>query len=247
MYRLAKLGFSQSYTYFTWRNSKTELTEYFRELTGTDVREFFRPNLWPNTPDILHEYLQTGGPPAFRVRGVLAATLGANWGVYGPAFEHAENEPREPGSEEYLNSEKYEVKYRGPHGAGSLRPFLTALNGIRRDHPALHANDTLAFHDVDNPMLLCYSKTSADGLDALVVTVNLDPVYTQSGWVTLDLDALGLAHDAEFEVRDLLMGGRYVWRGARNYVEISPAAGPAHIFSVHGDVAAGRRRRALIP
>jgi starch synthase (maltosyl-transferring) len=234
MYRLAKLGFSQSYTYFTWRNTKGELTAYFRELTGTDVREYFRPNLWPNTPDILHEYLQTGGRPAFTVRGVLAATLGANYGVYGPAFELAENVPREPGSEEYLNSEKYEVKYRDRHTADTLRPFLRSLNRIRHEHPALQVDGTLAFHEADNPLLICYSKKSVDGMDTVVVVVNLDPVYTQSGWVTLDLDGLGLDDRSAFEVHDLLTGHRYLWQGARNYVELSPTTGPAHIFAVLG-------------
>jgi starch synthase (maltosyl-transferring) len=234
MYRLAKLGFTQSYTYFTWRNTKAELTDYFRELTTTEVREFFRPNLWPNTPDILHEYLQTGGRAAFMVRGVLAATLGANYGVYGPAFELAEREPREPGSEEYRDSEKYEIRHRNPGVPGSLRPLLTALNRIRRDHPALQIDETLAFHDTDNPLLICYSKTSADGTDVVVVVVNLDPVYPQTGWVTLDLAVLGLAAGGAYEVHDLLTDQRYLWQGARNYVELSPAVGPAHLFAVRG-------------
>src|SRR5262249_40384763 len=149
---------SQSYTYFTWRNTKQELTEYFRELTETEVREFFRPNLWPNTPDILHAYLQTGGRPAFMVRLVLAATLGANYGIYGPAFELCENVPYQPGSEEYLNSEKYEVKQRDLNSAGSLRDFIARVNQIRRENAALQSDIGLRFHGTDNPMLICYSK-----------------------------------------------------------------------------------------
>jgi starch synthase (maltosyl-transferring) len=234
MYRLAKLGFSQSYTYFTWRNTKAELTAYFHELTQTEVREFFRPNLWPNTPDILHEYLQTGGRPAYMVRGVLAATLGANYGVYGPAFDLAEREPREPGSEEYRNSEKYEIRHRDLAAPGNLRPLLAALNRIRRQHPALQIDETLEFHDTDNPLLLCYSKMSPDADDVVVVVVNLDPVYPQSGWVTLDLGRLGLTGCETYEVHDELADSRYLWQGARNYVQLSPASGPAHIFAVRG-------------
>jgi starch synthase (maltosyl-transferring) len=233
MYRLAKLGFTQSYTYFTWRNTKQELTDYFRELTETPVREYLRPNLWPNTPDILHAYLQTGGRPAFMVRGVLAATLGASYGIYGPAFELCEREPREPGSEEYKNSEKYEVKHRDPAAPGSLRPFLTTLNGIRRENTALQSDGTLRFHETDNPALLCYSKGTA-GANVVVTIVNLDPVYRQSGWVTLDLAALGLTGDGTYEVHDLLAGKRHLWQGARNYVELTPSVAPAHILRVRG-------------
>src|SRR5581483_10912340 len=158
MYRLAKLGFTQSYTYFTWRNGKQELTEYFTELTRTKVREFFRPNLWPNTPDILHAHLQHGGRPAFMNRLVLAATLGASYGIYGPAFELCVNVPREPGSEEYLNSEKYEIKRWDIDHPDSLRPLITRMNRIRHENPALQANDGLVFHYTDNEALLCYSK-----------------------------------------------------------------------------------------
>jgi len=230
MYRLAKLGFTQSYTYFTWRNTREDLTAYFQELTGTDVAEYFRPNLWPNTPDILHEYLQTGGRPAFAVRGVLAATLGASYGVFGPAFELAENVPREPGSEEYLHSDKYEVRPRSLDQPGSLRPLVTRLNRIRRENPALQSNERLRFHATDNPLFLCYSKATADGANAILTVVNLDPVNRQSGWVTLDLAALGLHADEPYEVRDLLDGARFTWTGARNYVELSPARMPAHVL-----------------
>ncbi|MFO7302861.1 MAG: alpha-1,4-glucan--maltose-1-phosphate maltosyltransferase [Acidobacteriota bacterium] len=232
MERLAKLGFTQSYTYFTWRNSAAELREYFTELTGPRLREFFRPNLWPNTPDILHEYLQTGGRPAFAVRAVLAATLGANYGIYGPAFELCENAPLHPGSEEYLNSEKYEIRSWNRDAPHSLSGLLTQLNRIRREHPALQRDDTLRFHNVDNPLMLCYSKVTADRSDALLIVVNLDPFYRQSGWVNLDLRVLGLEEGVAYEVDDLLTGDRFVWHGAVNYVELSPERAPAHVLNI---------------
>jgi starch synthase (maltosyl-transferring) len=230
MYRLAKLGFSQSYTYFAWRNTKWELTQYFTELTQTDVREYFRPNLWPNTPDILTEYLQSGGRPAFMTRLVLAATLGANYGIYGPAFELCENRPREPGSEEYLNSEKYEIKQWKLDRPDSLKDFIASVNRIRKGNAALQSNWGLAFHQVDNEQLICYSKGTEDLSNVILVVVNLDPRYTQSGWVELDLEALGLYPDEPYHVHDLLTGARYLWQGRRNYVELNPQAMPAHVF-----------------
>jgi starch synthase (maltosyl-transferring) len=232
MYRLAKLGFTQSYTYFTWRTTRQELTDYFTELTATGIAEFFRPHLWPNTPDILHESLQTGGRPAFLIRAILAATLGASYGIYGPAFELVEHEPREPGSEEYRNSEKYEIRHRDREAAHSLRPLLTRLNEIRRAHVALQANDALAFHDTDNPQLLCYSKATADRSNVILIVVNLDPVHQQAGWVTVNLSALGLPGEAGYSVHDLLSGRRYDWWGARNFVQLTPSVSPAHIFRV---------------
>src|SRR5262249_48397021 len=162
MRRLAKLGFSQSYTYFTWRNTKDELTEYFTELTQTEMREYFRPNPWPNTPDILHEYLQNGGRPAFMIRLILAATLCGNYGVYGPAFEHGENVPREAGSEEYLHSEKYEIRRWNLERPDSLAPLITRVNRSRRDNPALQRDTRLVFHPTDNPELIASSKATAD-------------------------------------------------------------------------------------
>jgi starch synthase (maltosyl-transferring) len=234
MYRLAKLGFSQSYTYFTWRTTKQDLTTYFQELTRTDVAEFFRPHLWPNTPDILHASLQTGGRPAFEIRAILAATLGANYGIYGPAFELVEHEPREPGSEEYRNAEKYQVIHRDREAAHSLRPLLTRLNQCRRTNPALQTNDSLAFHDTDSDHLLCYSKATADRSNVIVVVVNLDPAHQQAGWVTLDLRALGLPADTAYEVHDLLSDQRFVWRGPRNYVALAPGVTPAHVLRLEG-------------
>ncbi|HVW83406.1 MAG TPA: maltotransferase domain-containing protein [Bryobacteraceae bacterium] len=232
MYRLAKLGFTQSYTYFTWRNTKAEITRYLTELTRTRVREFFRPNLWPNTPDILPEVLQVGGRPAFMVRLLLAATLGANYGIYGPAYELIENTPREPGSEEYLHSEKYELKNWDFDSPESLKNFIARVNQIRRDNPALQSDQSLTFHETDNPGLICYSKMSEGLSDIIIVVVNLDWAHKQSGWITLDLKALGLEPGRSFEAQDLLSGGRFLWQGTRDYVELVPLSLPAHILRV---------------
>jgi starch synthase (maltosyl-transferring) len=232
MERLAKVGFSESYTYFTWRDSKQELTEYMLELTTTPVREYFRPNFWPNTPDILPIHLQTGGLPAFRFRLVLAATLSSNYGMYGPAFELGENTPFKPGGEEYLNSEKYEIKQWDLTNPASLKPLITCLNQIRGANPALQSNERLHFHPTDNPMLICYSKRTADGSNQILVVVNLDPSLVQAGWVDVDLGALELAPDGTFEVYDLLADHSYIWQGSRNYVALRPAEAPAHVFQV---------------
>jgi starch synthase (maltosyl-transferring) len=231
MHRLAKLGFSQSYTYFTWRVTRDELVEYFTELSQDESREYFRPNCWPNTPDILPYHLHNAGPAMFRLRLLLAATLAANYGIYGPAYELGENRPRDPGtSEEYLDSEKYEVKHWDRKRADSLAPFIAKVNAMRNSHAALQSDWSLAFHPADNPQLLCYSKRSGD--DRIVVAVNLDPDRTQAGWVTLDMEALGLAEHAAFTVVDELNGESYPWRGARNFVMLDPNKTPAHVFSI---------------
>jgi starch synthase (maltosyl-transferring) len=232
MYGLAKLGFSQSYTYFTWRNGAEELREYFTELTQTEVKEYFRPNLWPNTPDILHEYLQFGGRPAFVTRLLLAATLGASYGIYGPAFELMEHQPREQGSEEYLDSEKYAVKHWQIDRTDSLRELIARVNQVRRDNPALQSNDSLTFHNVDNGQLLCYSKVSEDGENIILTVVNLDPHHVQSGWVDLDLGVLDIEPEQSYQVHDLLTDARYLWRGGRNYVELNPYVMSGHVFAV---------------
>jgi starch synthase (maltosyl-transferring) len=232
MYRLAKLGFSQSYTYFTWRNTKDELTSYFRDLTQSEVREYFRPNLWPNTPDILPEYLQLGGRAASMVRLILAATLAASYGIYGPAFELCENAPREPGSEEYLDSEKYELKHRNVNTPWSLKDLVARVNRIRRDNPALHSDRSLRFHETDNPALICYSKATDDLSNVVIVVVNLDAFHRQAGWVNLDIGELGLDSTRTFQAHDLLGDGRYLWHGARNYVELIPESLPAHVMRV---------------
>jgi len=230
MQRLAKLGYSQSYTYFTWRNSKHELTEYFKGLNETQVREYLRPNLWPNTPDILPEHLQIGGRSAFLSRLVLAATLGASYGIYGPAFELCESTARELGSEEYLHSEKYELKHRDLNSPSSLKEFIARINRIRRDNPALHADDSLRFHETDNPLLICYSKATRDMSNVVVMVVNLDPIHLQSGWVTLDLSSLRISEERTFQAHDLITDSRHVWQGPNNYVELAPQSSPAHVF-----------------
>jgi len=230
MYRLAKVGFSQSYTYFAWRNTKSELTEYFTELTKTDVKEYFRPNLWPNTPDILTEYLQFGGRPAFIARLVLAATLGANYGIYGPAYELCENVAREPGSEEYLDSEKYQIRLWDIARSDSLKELIARMNRIRRENRALHSDGSLRFHSVDNDEILCFSKQTDDLQNVIVVVVNLDPHHSQSGWVELSTKELGLDPREPYQMHELLTGARYLWHGARNYVQIDPQSVPAQIF-----------------
>lgn len=237
MYRLAKLGFSQSYTYFSWRNSKPELTAYFEELTQSEVREFFRPNLWPNTPDILTEYLQFGGRPGFIVRLVLAATLGANYGIYGPAFELLEATPRDPGGEEYRDSEKYQVRHWDLERPDSLRQVIARLNRIRREHPALQQDWQLEFYDVDNKQILCYGKFTDDLADAIIVAVNLDPHHLQSGWLSLPLERFGIADPPRpYQVHDLLGDARYLWNGPRNFISLDPQHIPAHIFCLRRHV-----------
>jgi starch synthase (maltosyl-transferring) len=232
MYRLAKLGFTQSYTYFAWRNTKPELVKYFTELTQTEVKEFFRPNLWPNTPDILTEYLQKGGKPAFRVRLVLAAALGASYGIYGPAFELGVNQPFQPGSEEYLHSEKYEIKSWDLENPDSLKDLITRVNHIRKDNPALQTDRNLRFHAVDNPELICFTKHTDDLSNVILVVVNLSPCHIQSGWVELPLDDFKLNPAQAYQVHDLLTDARYFWHGGHNFVQLNPAHMPAHIFCI---------------
>jgi starch synthase (maltosyl-transferring) len=229
---LAKTGFSQSYTYFTWRNSKAELTEYLTELTQTDVREYMRPNFFANTPDILHEYLQRGGPPAFRIRFVLAATLAASYGIYS-GYELFEHVPIRQGSEEYIDSEKYQIRTRDFTRTPNLGETIARVNAIRRRHPALQHDWGLQFHQTDNPELLCYSKRSVDGANLILVVVNLDPFHMQHGFVHLPVWDWGLGADATFEVLDLLSDERYYWRGERNYVRLDPEIRVAHILRVH--------------
>jgi starch synthase (maltosyl-transferring) len=239
MFRLAKLGFSQSYTYFTWRTTKQELTDYFTELAAR--RDYFRPNLWPNTPDILHEYLQTGGRPAFMARAALAATLGASYGIYGPAFELLEHEPREAGSEEYLDSEKYEVRAWDLERAGSLRDFLTRLNAIRRANVALQSDATLKFRSIDNDQLICYSKQSADGTNVILVVVNLDPNHAQSGFIDVPLAEWSLDAQSPYLAHELLADARHEWQGARVFVTLTPADCPACVFRIEARHRASER------
>ncbi len=234
MYALAKVGFDQSYTYFTWRNTRSELTAYLTELTRSEVREYFRPNLWTNTPDILPEHLQYGGRAAFMARLVLAATLGASYGVYS-GYEVLEAEAR-PGSGEYLDSEKYAVKSRDFRSKGNLAHYVARINAIRRDNPALHSNERLRFHDVDNEQLLFYSKTSEDLDNVILVIVNLDPHHTHAGWVDVPIESLGITEGEVYQVHDLLGEGRFLWRGRRNFVQLDPASSPAQVFRVRRKV-----------
>jgi starch synthase (maltosyl-transferring) len=232
MYWLAKAGFSQSYTYFAWRNTSYELREYFNEITKPPVSDFFRPNAWPNTPDILTEYLQYGGRPAFVIRLILAATLSANYGVYGPAFERYVGEAREPGSEEYRDSEKYQTG-EWPETDDDLSAMMTLINRIRRENPALQQNATLRFHETDNPEIVCYSKSA--GENVIIAAVNLDPHNTQSGWVDIDLDIA-----QPFQVHELLSNARYTWHTHRNFVQLNPYVVPAHIFRIRRKVRSER-------
>jgi len=234
MRHLAKGGFSQSYSYFTWRNTSAELTEYLTELTQTPVREYLRPNLFANTPDILHEYLQHGGRPAFIARFVLAATLGASYGIYS-GYELAENVPVKPGSEEYLDSEKYQVRIRDYTQPGNFAGLIARVNQVRKAHPALQRDWGLRFHPSENPQLLCYSKRSEDGTDLLLMVVNLDPFHMQHGFIDVPLGEWGRDPSHQLHVHDLLSDEHYIWRGSRNYVRLDPGSRVAHILLVQLD------------
>ena len=231
MARLAKLGFSQSYTYFTWRNTRWEITEYLTQLTGTELREYFRPNFFANTPDILHEYLQAGGRAAFEVRLVLAATLSGSYGIYGPPFELCVGEAV-PGTEEYLDSEKFQLRHWDLDAAHGIRELVALVNRIRRENPAFRSTNNLRFCPVDNEALIAYLKWSDDREDLVLVVVNLDPHHARSGWVELPLHELGIDPERPFQMHDLLGQGRYLWNGPRNFVALDPTAMPAQIFRV---------------
>lgn len=231
MFALAKAGFSQSYTYFTWRETGAELREYMTELLTTDIKDFLRPNFWPNTPDILPQHLQYGGRPAFIARLVLAATLSSSYGIYGPAFELMERVAR-PGSEEYIDNEKYELKIWNLEDPGNLAPIISRINRVRRDHAALQSNRNLQFHRTDNPELLCFSKHADNQQSLILVVVNLDFHNPQSGWLDLDLESLGIGWEDKYQVHDLLTDARYLWHGPRNYVKLEPHELPAHVFSI---------------
>lgn len=236
MYRLAQLGFTQSYTYFAWRNTKWELEEYFEELATSPVAEFFWPNLWPNTPDILTEYLQTGGRPAFIVRLILATTLGANFGIYGPAFEQMADTPIKFGTEEYNDSEKYQIRFWDTNRPDSLKDLIARVNRIRRENPALQQDRNLFFIPVDNEQLISFGKYTEDRSNIVLVVANLDPHHTHSGWVDIALGELQLEPQQPFQVHDLLSDARYLWHGGRNYIELNPQVMPAHIFRIRKKV-----------
>jgi starch synthase (maltosyl-transferring) len=230
MKALAKAGFNQSYTYFTWRNSKHELAEYFTELTQTEMSEYFRPNLWANTPDILPFVLQEGGRPAFMIRVALAATLSPLYGIYS-GYELCENEAL-PGREEYLDSEKYQYKERDWNASGNIKDWIARLNKIRKQNRALQLYTNLRFHDAENDAILFYSKMTAARDNIILVVVNLDPHRKQKSFVYVPIENFGQMESDEYQVQDLLSGATYTWRGRRNYVDLDPDFQPAHIFLV---------------
>ena len=229
MHRLAKLGYNQSYTYFTWRNTKHELAEYFTELSTPPGSDYFRPNAWPNTPDILHAQLQSGLVPMFMSRLVLAAMLSANYGIYGPAFELCEHLPRGPGSEEYLDSEKYQLRSWNHDDPRSLAPFIARVNGIRHANPALQDN-RIRFLPIDNDQLLAWLKTSADGDNVVITIVNLDPYHVQSGWLHLDPTTVGVERGQRFQVHDQLSNQFFDWEGEGHFIRLDPQQVPAHVL-----------------
>ena len=235
MYALAKGGFSQSYTYFTWRSTKAELETYLREITAAPVNEFYRPSFWPNTPDILPEHLQHGGPPMFLLRLALAATLSSNYGMYGPAFELMEHVPR-PGSEEYLDNEKFQLRTWNLDDPRSLRDVITLVNRARRANPALQQTERITFHATDNDALLAYSKATDDHGNVVLVVANLDPAHAHGGWIDLDLAELGIRPGESFQVHDLFADARLLWSGARNYVSLDPKVFPVSLFVVRRKV-----------
>ncbi len=238
MQALAKAGFTQSYTYFTWRGSKAEFTEYFTELTQTGMKDYFRGNLWPNTPDILPFHLQEGGRPAFLVRAVLAATLSSVYGIYS-GFELCENAAL-PGREEYLDSEKYQWKERDWDAPGNIKDWITRLNRIRQQNRALHFYDNLRFYRAENDAILFYGKMTAARDSIILIVVNLDPVASQNSFIHVPVEEFGAMNSDEYEVHDLLTDERYTWRGTRNYVELDPQTRPAHIFRVRRALGDGR-------
>jgi starch synthase (maltosyl-transferring) len=230
MYALAKGGFSQSYTYFAWRHSKREFTEYLEELTRPPVSDFYRPNFWPNTPDILPENLQFGGRSGFMLRLVLAATLSSSYGIYGPAFELMEHVAREA-SEEYVDNEKYQLRAWDLEREDSLRDVIGLVNRVRREQPALQHN-LVTFHPTDDENILAFSKCTPDGTNIVLVVINVDPHHTHAATVSLDLETLGLAAGEAFQVHDVLADARYRWQGNRAFVEIDPHELPASVFVV---------------
>jgi starch synthase (maltosyl-transferring) len=236
MYNLAKQGFTQSYTYFTWRNSKYELETYLSELVNSEAREIFRPNFWPNTPDILPEFLQVANRAGYIQRLLLAATLSSNYGIYGPAFELMENTPTHPGKEEYLNSEKYEIKNWNFDDPKSLRKIIARVNQIRHENAALQNTHSLKFHAIENDALVCYSKTSDDLNNIILVVVTLDPHHTHSGWLHFPLKEFGMEEHDSYQVHDLISGAHFLWSGEHNFVELDPGVMPVHIFKVRKKV-----------
>src|SRR5262249_7707078 len=231
MKALAKAGFTQSYTYFTWRNFKEELQDYLIELTQSEMVEYYRGNLFVNTPDILPEVLQRGGPPAFKMRAALAATLSSLWGIYS-GFELCENVPV-PGTEEYLDSEKYEIRVRDWNRSGNIKDYIARLNGIRRDNPALHGYRNLQFYQADSAHVLFYGKATSARDNVVLIAVNLDPFAVHEATLHLPLADIGIADDETYELEELFTGSRHLARGPRYVVRLEPEVAPAHIYRVN--------------
>ena len=231
MERLGKIGFTQSYTYFTWRNTAAEIKEYMRELTQTEMRDFYRPNFWPNTPDILPHELQTGGEPAHISRVVMAATLSSNYGMYGPVYEFGINTPVQ-GKEEYWNSEKYEIMHWDWGKLTKIREVITKINKIRQVNPALQTTWNIAFGETDNPQLLCYAKWDDSRKNKMLMVINLDPHNTQAGWVQVPLHMLKMPDNQQYMVHDLMTEHKYTWTNEWNYVELRPHEMPVHVFRI---------------
>ncbi len=235
MYRLAKGGFTQSYTYFTWRNLKWEIEQYLTELTRDPVQDFFWPNFWPNTPDILPEFLQMSGRPGFVLRLILAGTLSSSYGIYGPAFELGVNAPRASNTEEYLDSEKYQITQWDLNAPQTIRPMIKRINRIRKENPALQQTRNLMFHPVDREEILCFSKYTDDMSNIILVAANLDPHHTQSAWVKLPPEIIGKTAGNQhqpFQMHELIGDARYLWHSEQNYIELNPQVMPAQIFRV---------------
>ena len=226
---LAKSGFTQSYTYFTWRNTRWEITTYFTELNQTGSKDYMRPNLWPNTPDILPEFLQHSGPQGFRLRLILAATLGASYGIYGPPYENFEATPVAPNKEEYVDSEKYQLRKWEWDKPNVFREFIALINRVRRENPALQSDHSLRFYETENDQLLFYVKSTPDLSNIVLVVANLDPHHAQSGNVRVPLQEFGLNPDDSYQMQDLLTGAHFLWHGERNYVSLDPQS-PAHVL-----------------
>ena len=231
MARLGKTGFTQSYTYFTWRNSSEEFVRYLHELTRTELREYYRPNFWPNTPDILPVSLQYKNEAAFIARLIMAATLSSNYGIYGPVFELCLNVPH-PLREEYIDNEKYELKHYDWQTMTRMRKLIALVNSIRKENPALQTTWNIFFAETQNDHLLCYGKTDDEKQNRIFVVVNMDPDFTQGGWIKIPLNELGISADRTFDMFDLLTGNRYRWNGEWNFVELNPLVFPAHIFRI---------------
>ncbi|MEN6383627.1 MAG: alpha-amylase family glycosyl hydrolase, partial [Phycisphaerales bacterium] len=229
MQRLAKIGFDQSYSYFTWRNTKYEIEQYLTELTQTEQAEYMRPNFWPNTPDILPQYLQFGGRPAFIIRLVLAATLSSNYGIYGPAYELCVSEAVLD-KEEYLNAEKYEIKNWDLNKSGNLKELMTVINKCRRENPALQSTRNLKFLHINNDMITGYYKATEDMSNVIIVIVNLDPYHKQAGNVELPIHEFGISENQTYLLNDLISNDKFIRQGSRNYIELDPHLVSVHIF-----------------